>query len=175
MSFLRSFDDATRSSMRAVILCVAGSLLGLFLAFVIATWTSAGHLPVGTFLVSIFVLLTGNLLLRRGQLAYDPSTTFVTYLLTLCSSVWIIEFFFRNPDLGPFAAELWTVPNVLTNAAFGIILFLLIGMTLGMTYFAARRTHGEFTTRRALFTFIGLGVPIYCLAQTEYFLANFHL
>ncbi len=173
MSLLHTFDDATRSSMHGVLFCVVGSLLGVVLAFIIATFTTAGYLPVGTFLASAFVAMAGHWLFRWKRQAYDPSAVFITYLLSLCISVWIIEFFFVDPNIGPYADQLWTIPNLLTNAAFGIILFLLIGMTLGMTYFAARRTHDDCTLQRALLAFIGLGIPIYFLAHTEYFLTHF--
>ena len=64
MSIFRTFDEATRNSMQGVFFCVIGSLLGVVLSFVIATFTTAGYLPVGTFLVSVFVALTGPWIFR---------------------------------------------------------------------------------------------------------------
>ena len=173
MPLFHDADDATRSSLFAVILCIIGSILGVFVGFFAGSFTPSGFLPMSTFLISIFGLLLGNWLLRHKESSYDPSTTFVTYISALTASMWAIRFFFIEPALGPFSEQFWTVPTALTNAAFGIILFLLIGMTLGTTYYVARRTYDEFSARRLLYACAGVAMPIYFLAQTEYFLANF--
>ena len=173
MPMFYNADDATRNSYLAVILCVIGSVVGIGLAFVAASVAPTGFFPISMMFVSIFALLLGNWAIRYKKSSYDPSTTFVTYIITLMASAWAVRFFFIEPALGPYSAEFWTVPTALTNAAFGIILFLLIGMTLGSTYYAARRTYGKFSGRRLVYAFVGVGLPIYFLAQTEYFLATF--
>ena len=175
MPILNTADEATRSSYLAVLLCVVGAVLGIGLGYAIDAYTIHGYLPVSTFLATLFLLLTGYWLLSYDEETFDPSATFVTFILTLATSAWILRFFYIDPGLGPFSEEAWSVPMALTNAAFGITLFLLIGMVLGMTYHAARRTYGKFSAKRALWAFIGVGVPIYMLAQTEYFLTHFQL
>ncbi len=175
MPLFERADKATKSSYMAVFCCLVGSIVGIGLGYAVSLFTHHGYMPLSTFLVSVFGFLSGYWVLRHRESNFDPSATFVTYILTLSASLWGLRFFFVEPALGPFSVEMWTVPGALTNAAFGIILFLLIGATLGVTYHTARRTYGEFTGRRALCAFVGIGLPLYLLVQTEYFLANFQI
>lgn len=175
MPILRSLDDPTRTSVLATILCVAASILGLVLIRAVEAFTSLGHLPIGIFLGTLLTALTAYWLSRHGRKAFDLSTTFVTYLLTMLSSAWILRFFFVDPAVGPFADPFWTIPNGLANVVFGFFFFALMGMTLGMTYFAARRTHDSVSLRRGVIAIVGIAAPIYLLARTEYFLTQFQI
>lgn len=171
-SILPADDEATKTSFYATALCASGSLIGIVLARFVETFTGYGHLPVGLFLVSVFALVGGYWLSRIGCKAFDPGATFVAFLSCTVASLWILRHFFIDPALGPFAAEFWTVRNILGNALFGITLFALLGATLGLTYYTARRTYGVVSIRRGLVCAFGVGLPILFLARVEYFLTH---
>ena len=175
MPFFRSADEATTNSYLAVFLCILGSVVGIGVGRALGHYTSHGYLPVSGFLLGVFTLLTATWAWRRRRSNFDPSATFAAYVLSLFVSLWALRFFFIDPALGPFADELWSVPALVTNAAFGIVIFALAGTVLGITYHAARRTYGEFSARRALYALIGIGLPLLLLVKTEYFLANFQI
>ena len=173
MPLFRSADEATRNSMTAVVLCLLGTAVGIS-ASLLFSETSILHLPMTTFLVSLFGVLSGYWLLRWDRPNFDPSTTFISYLLTLGAASWGIRFFFADPQLGPFSEQSCGLPLGLENAAFGIVLFSLIGMVVGLTYYAARQSYGEFSMRRVLYAFVGVGLPLFLLMKTEYLVASFH-
>lgn len=173
MPLFRTADEATRNSILAVILCVLGTVVGLATSALIAAFTSLAHLPLSGLFITVFALLVGHWVLRHRTKNYDPSATFVTYMLGLSTSFWILHFFFVAPSLGPFAEQFWTVPVALTNTAFGVGLFVMIGSTVGMTYYAARRSYAESSARRALYALIGVGLPIAMLVQAEVFITRF--
>lgn len=173
MPKIASLDTATRASMRAVILCVIGSFLGMGIAKFIAAFSAHGfHLPVGIFLFTVFTILLLDWAIRDEEPTYDPGTTFMAYVGTFIMSHWILHHFFINPAAGPFADDWWTLSNVLTNVAFGFIVPVLIGATLGITYYAARRTMEVSTWRRGWICLIAIGMPLYILARFEFMITH---
>ena len=172
MPLFSSADDATRSSYRAVLYCVIGAISGVAAGWFLSSFNDQGYLPMGPFTLIVFGLLYTNVMLRWRRPSYDPNTTFITFLMTLFGANWVLQFFFIEPGLGPFAAQVWTVPNAVANALFGIIVFGLIGTVVGLTYYAARRSYAALTWRRIVFGVIGVGFPLVLCSFCEYLLVH---
>lgn len=153
-------DGPTRQSMGAVACCVIGLLTGIAICRVLPGADNvlcANHsfgISAGTiYLLVMAHWLTGG---ERGE-SYNPVTTICTFVATTFAGIWIVYSFFVGPGVGPFADDLWTVPNLLANVVFGFLVFGLVGAVFGLTYHSARRTYGATTAlRRRLLLVFGL-------------------
>ncbi len=154
---------ASRRAQGAVGLCIAGAFLATCLT------ATLQFLPVTGFLLLILGLLMAHFCLRGDQPIYDPGVTFVTFISCFVASRWILDLFFVGPAVGPYApADLrWTVPNMLGSVAFGFILPVLVGATVGLTYVAARRTTRVYPWTRALVLAFALGIPLFMVLHME--------
>jgi uncharacterized membrane protein SirB2 len=168
-SLLEDADQASRNAIYAVIICTAAALTGILLGQVIEIFSHQGYLPMSTFLLTIYVLLGAGWLAMSRQRAFDPAATFVAFVSSVAVLNWIIQFFFVDAGIGPFGDELWTAQNIIGNAIFGTSLFMLIGATVGTTYWAARITSGPVSWRRTLIYTIAIGFPLAFIARAEYF------
>ncbi len=169
-SLLEDADQASRNAIYAVLICTVAALTGLLLARVIDLFSGQGHLPVGSLLLTIYVLLGASWLTLSKERAFDPAATFVTFISCTITSLWIVQFFFVDAGIGPFGDDLWTAQNIIGNAIFGTSLFMLLGATVGTTYYAARKSCGPVSWRRTVIYAVGVGLPVAFVARAEYFL-----
>ncbi|RDV37111.1 hypothetical protein DV096_16520 [Bradymonadaceae bacterium TMQ3] len=155
---LRNFllNAWSHAPARAVMLCFGGLLGGLALS----TLWNAGEFSSWSFgLSTTFALVWGDWFLRRDQHNVDPAAVFASFVTTGYVAFWILRTFFMGPQAGPFADELWTVPNMLANGAFGLFTFLALGSVGGLTYRAARATWHIAPTQRGMRA-IAMVVPV---------------
>ena len=132
---------------RAVMLCFGGLLGGLGLS---TLWNAGEFSSLSFGLSATFALLWGDWFLRRDRHNVDPAAVFASFVATSYVALWMLRTFFIGPEAGPFATELWTVPNMLANAAFGIFTFLAVGSVAGLTYRAALATCQKAPLRRGM-------------------------
>ncbi|TXD37212.1 hypothetical protein FRC98_10795 [Lujinxingia vulgaris] len=146
---LRTFlkNAWSHAPARAVILCFSGLLGGLGLSML---WNAGEFGSMSFALSTAFALLWGDWCIHRDRHNFDPAAVFASFIATSYVALWVLRTFFIGPQAGPFATELWTVPNMLANAAFGIFAFLGAGAVGGLTYRAALATWQEAPLRRGM-------------------------
>ncbi|RAL22408.1 hypothetical protein DL240_11205 [Lujinxingia litoralis] len=134
---------------RAVIHCVGGAALALGLSALVSAGT---FVSISFALTSVFGLLLLDWVVHRHGETFDPAAVFASFLGVSLLGRCLLSVFFIDTMAGPFAHPqvLWTLPNMLANAAFGLFIAVLAGALVGLTYRTALGTLRESTLKRGL-------------------------
>ena len=168
MTFFHRLDPSTAASYRALITCTLGTLAGLGVVYLLRDIATMGYVPYGAFLLTIFTFLLGDWAFNGRSRCYDPGKTFLTYTSTLSVSSLIIYFFFYSADAGPFADQIFAVPNILANIAFGLTVPALLGAVYGLTFNSAFQSFAPIPRLRIFALLAALFLPLLALIQLEY-------
>lgn len=167
MKPLERFNPDTLTAYRALLVCFFGSIGGVAAASFVGDMTSFGYLSQGTFFMTVFAFLIFDWAINGRPRCYDPAKTFLAFTCTSSIAAAILYFFFYRPGAGPFSEQLFTVPNILANIAFGLLFPALLAAVLGLTYRAARQSLGEIPWTRVLGIFFALFVPFSLMILLE--------
>ncbi len=130
--------DRAALAIQSLTACFAGFLLGLPLA---TTAHLLGASPLGASAIFFLILLTTTTLARAASPAPrfpNPLVVSITFLTTLWLYSRGLDFFFIQPQIGPFSDLFFHPVAMLGNAVFGSALFAGFGACLGFTYLSAR-------------------------------------
>lgn len=176
MNLVHRSDTDTLTAYRALFVCLIGSLGGLLVASFTADLTYSLYLPGGLFFLTVFSFLVGDWGLNgRDDHSYDPASTFLTFSVTSLTAASILYFFFIRTHAGPFAEELFTVPNVLANIAFGLLAPALLASIGGLTYHTARKSIGHVSLLRVASLFAAITIPLSMMIVLETLFATWIL
>lgn len=167
MNFLNRFDQPTAASYRALLVAFLGSLAGLGPAWHFSASTTFSYIPYGAFLLTLFGFFIADWGLNGRPRCYDPGRTFLTYSSTLSLAGLILYYFFYSAGAGPFAEELFTVPNILANVAFGITAPALLAAVYGLTFNAARQSYDRIPLLRIFALLTALAFPLLSMIFLE--------